>query len=162
MVWLAGSERCLSKCLKTLSIVSSTLTSAFQDWRSLLERVIEMGNTFSDPMRQPITTQRKQENKPGAGFDRLTINFVAKRDNPTNVPQAQQIEDFWSILKMRVWDTDKKPKTIEELRERIKYCIDNFDRDAARWTFVTCKKRVRGCCGNHSLKIMFHHKTNER
>lgn len=60
-------------------------------------------------------------------------------------PRARPIEDFWSLLERRVWATDKKPETIEELRERIKYCIENLDLDVARRIFASCKKRVTVC-----------------
>ncbi len=32
------------------------------------------------------------------------VNYVAKRFNPLNVPQARPIEDFWGWLTQKVYD----------------------------------------------------------
>ena len=54
-------------------------------------------------------------------------NFVAKRDNPANVPKARPIEDFWACLKQKVYKGNWCAKNIEELKKRIQSCLRDMD-----------------------------------
>ncbi|CAH1113064.1 unnamed protein product [Psylliodes chrysocephalus] len=47
------------------------------------------------------------------------INFVPKRDNPPNVPQARPIEEFWALLSQKVYDNGWEAQNEEQLRRRI-------------------------------------------
>ncbi|KAL4473425.1 hypothetical protein ABPG72_012104 [Tetrahymena utriculariae] len=57
------------------------------------------------------------------------IKFVQKEDNPTSIPQARSIEDFWAHLKQQVYKNDWSAKTIEQLEERIKSRLKIIDTD---------------------------------
>ena len=50
------------------------------------------------------------------------INFVPKIDNPTNLPEARPIEDFWSILIGKVYKNNRKADNVSQLKDRIKNC----------------------------------------
>lgn len=45
------------------------------------------------------------------------IPFVAKTDNPANVPKARPIEDFWGNLKQKVYDKCWKAKKFKGTRK---------------------------------------------
>jgi len=34
------------------------------------------------------------------------INFIEKIENPANLPEGRAIEDFWSILKAKVYENN--------------------------------------------------------
>jgi transposase len=55
------------------------------------------------------------------------INYVPKLENPSNLPEARPIEQFWSILKGHVYKNNWKAENLEKLKERIKYCINKID-----------------------------------
>jgi len=56
-------------------------------------------------------------------FEAEGINYVLKKDNPPNVPEARPIEDFWGILKGKVYENNWKAEYLEKLEARIKFCL---------------------------------------
>jgi hypothetical protein len=63
-------------------------------------------------------------------LNKQKINFVAKAENPANVPEARPIEDFWGDLKRAVYKNSWEAKNILHLQHRIKYCLINMDKSA--------------------------------
>jgi len=55
------------------------------------------------------------------------IRFVPKNRNPANVPKVRPIEDFWGLLKQKVYENDWTAKNIPQLIKRIKWCITKID-----------------------------------
>lgn len=55
------------------------------------------------------------------------IHFVAKEDNPANVPEARSIEDFWANLKGHVYANAWKAENTRQLTNRIKLCLRKMD-----------------------------------
>jgi len=52
-----------------------------------------------------------------------SIDHVDKMDNPANLPEARPIEDFWSILKGKVYEDGWEATTLHQLRLRILKCL---------------------------------------
>ena len=48
------------------------------------------------------------------------IAYVKKEENPPNAPQIRPIENYWGILKMKVYDGNWSAKDREALIRRIK------------------------------------------
>ena len=46
------------------------------------------------------------------------IHHVDKVDNPANLPEVRPIEDFWSILKAKVFENNWEAKTLHKLESR--------------------------------------------
>lgn len=55
------------------------------------------------------------------------INHVDKVDNPANLPECRPIEDFWSILKGKVYANNWVAKDIPTLKIRIKKCLKEVE-----------------------------------
>ncbi len=55
------------------------------------------------------------------------VKFVPKDKNPTNIPEARPIENFWSILKGEVYKNNWKADNLDQLKLRIKYCLNKVD-----------------------------------
>ena len=55
------------------------------------------------------------------------IHHVDKVDNPANLPEVRPIEDFWSILKAKVYENNWEAKTLHQLEVRIKKCQKEVD-----------------------------------
>ena len=47
------------------------------------------------------------------------INFVEKYENPANLPECRPIEQFWAILKQKVYNGNWKAKNVDQLKNRI-------------------------------------------
>ena len=45
---------------------------------------------------------------------------VDKVDNAANLPEVRPIEDFWSLLKAKVYENNWEAKTLHQLEFRIK------------------------------------------
>lgn len=56
-----------------------------------------------------------------AEMSRLNIPFVPKDQNPPNLPQLRPIEDFWANLKRKVYSNSYRPKTLKNLKDKIKW-----------------------------------------
>ena len=46
--------------------------------------------------------------------------FHSKKDNPANLPEARPIEDFWFILKDKVYENDWEANSLNQLRLKYK------------------------------------------
>ena len=57
------------------------------------------------------------------------IAFVEKIDNPPNAPQIRPIENYWGILKMKVYEGNWTAKTRDHLIRRIKMKQKEIDQD---------------------------------
>ena len=53
------------------------------------------------------------------------VNFVKKEDNTANMPEIRLIEDFWGILKSKIYQNALQAKN--QLHNRIKYCLGKLD-----------------------------------
>lgn len=68
------------------------------------------------------------------------LNFVDKEDNPTNVPEARPVEDFWRDLKQAVYEKNWEASCLEQLKRRIEYCLGKMDLTIVQ----TQMERVKG------------------
>ncbi len=55
-----------------------------------------------------------------AVFNKFGIKFVECAHNPPNVPQLRPIQKFWSLFKSNVCKNDRKSKSIDHLKTRIR------------------------------------------
>lgn len=70
------------------------------------------------------------------------INFVSKGDNPASVPEARSIEDFWGILKGRVYANAWRARTTQQLINRIRLCLRQMDPNLVQRLAEGTKKRI--------------------
>ena len=59
-------------------------------------------------------------------FFSIEINHSDKVCKPTSLPKARPIEDFWSILKGRVYENNLRVKWLQELLDRIVLSLKNI------------------------------------
>ena len=76
------------------------------------------------------------------------IPFVPKWSNPANVPKARPIEDFWGILKEMVYERDWSAQTLDELKNRIIYCMKKIDPSLVQRLMGTVRQRLRQIARN--------------
>lgn len=75
-------------------------------------------------------------------MDSEGVHYIAKNDNPSNVPEARSIEDFWAILKSRVYANAWRAENTRQLANRIKRCLRNMDQDLVQRLAESTRKRL--------------------
>ncbi|CAF1363735.1 unnamed protein product [Rotaria magnacalcarata] len=55
------------------------------------------------------------------------VPFVARQDNPPNVPQARLIEIVWALLERKVYENNWEAKNLDALARRIKQKAKELD-----------------------------------
>jgi hypothetical protein len=77
------------------------------------------------------------------------INFVEKYENPANLPECRPIEQFWAIIKKKVYNGNWKAKNLDQLKERILYMATQIGRSLLAGLFksmVRTMKDIRRWC----------------
>jgi predicted transcriptional regulator len=70
------------------------------------------------------------------------IDYVARADNPANVPEVRPIEEFWAKIKQKVYDNNWQATTIDGLRRRIKWAFNKVDEQFVHRLGKACFTRV--------------------
>jgi hypothetical protein len=55
------------------------------------------------------------------------INFIEKIENPANIPEVRAIEDFWSILKEKVYENNWNAENLAQLRNKKRLRLRKMD-----------------------------------
>ena len=76
------------------------------------------------------------------------IAYVEKDENPPNSPQIRPIENYWGILKMKVYDGNWSAKDREALIRRIKVKQKEIDQDVVIKMFDKLKQKVHNANQN--------------
>ena len=87
------------------------------------------------------------------------IHHVDKVDNPANLPEVRPLEDFQSILKVKVYESNWEAKTLHQLEVRIKKCLNEVDQVTILKTNGCVKKilkyvRMLGIFENRKYTIL--------
>ena len=77
-----------------------------------------------------------------AYLDDNNVAVVAKKNNPANVPECRPIEDFWSQLKAKVYENNWSASDTNQLRSRIKKCLNEFDMKLVQDLLAGVKSRL--------------------
>ena len=70
------------------------------------------------------------------------VKFVQKQENPANVPEVRPIEDFWSILKGKVYENGWRAENLDLLRNKIRLCIRNMDQNLVQDLLTSTSQRL--------------------
>ena len=70
------------------------------------------------------------------------IAYVKKEENPPSAPQIRPIENYWGILKMKVYERNWTAKNRESLIRRIKIKQKEIDQDIVIKLFDNLKGKV--------------------
>ena len=71
-----------------------------------------------------------------------SIEHVDKIDNPANLPEARPIENFWSILKGKVYENAWEASSLKQLRLKIKKCLSELDNTTIQGLIEGVKKKL--------------------
>ena len=70
------------------------------------------------------------------------INFVKREDNPANMRECLPIEDFWSVLKGKVYENKWQAENLEKLHNRIKYYLSKMNKSLVQRLSESTRRRL--------------------
>ena len=70
------------------------------------------------------------------------VQFVPKNINPANVPKVRPIEDFWGLLKAKVYEKNWSAKNINQLQKKIQSCLSKMDLNLVQRTASSVHQRL--------------------
>ena len=76
------------------------------------------------------------------------IAYVKKEENPPSAPQIRPIENYWGILKMKVYEGNWSAKNREALIRRIKMKQKEINQDIVIKMFEKLKQKVHNANQN--------------
>ena len=79
---------------------------------------------------------------------KIGIAYVEKDENPPNSPQIRPIENYWGILKMKVYEGNWSAKDREALIRRIKIKQKEINQDIVIKMFEKLKQKVHNANEN--------------
>ncbi|CAF2038450.1 unnamed protein product [Rotaria magnacalcarata] len=71
------------------------------------------------------------------------VPFVARQDNPPNVPQARLIEIVWALIERKVYENNWEAKNLDALARRIKQKAKELDRKMLQAMVEGVRKKHR-------------------
>ncbi|CAF2066567.1 unnamed protein product [Rotaria magnacalcarata] len=71
------------------------------------------------------------------------VPFVARQDNPPNVPQARPIETVWALLERKVYENNWEAKNLDALARRIKQKAKELDQKMLQAMVEGVRKKLR-------------------
>jgi hypothetical protein len=155
MVWIAMSARGLSDpfILKSGTAINASLYIK----ECLNERLIKfIAQHHSDDkyIFWPDLATSHYANLTKAEYSRLKIKVVPKVLSPPNVPQVRTIENFWSILKRRVYLNGWKAESDKDLIIKIKKELKNMPTNVCQRLMSGLKTKVRKAADNGVLSVI--------
>jgi len=67
-----------------------------------------------------------------------------------NIPQLRQIEEFWNLLKSKVYQGGWQAEMELQLKRRINHCLDQMDWGAVQGMMAKVKNNLRKAAGQFS------------
>jgi hypothetical protein len=121
LVWVAISERGISKPL-----IRPFKYEAIKSDISIKECLVHKNHPDFKYVFWPDLASSHYSNQTVTWMNDF-VNFVPKRLNPPNVPQARPIENFWRCLAKRVYEGGWETKSEKELIMHIEKKIKEYD-----------------------------------
>jgi hypothetical protein len=120
----------------------------------ILKRFIENYHTRDEIMFWPDLASSHYAKKTTDWLTSQNIPFVPKKDNPPNIPQARPIEDFWSILKRKVYEKGWEAENEQHLIDRIKRKVKEIDESVVQTMILKVHNTLRKIEDNGPLSVL--------
>lgn len=143
LVWLAISKKGISKVFFCHASSMNKEIYASQCIRKRLLPFIEELHSDGNYLFWPDLASCHYAHDVIDTFVETGINFVHKDLNPPNVPQLRPIEDFWGMLKQKVYHHNWQAATVQQLENRIRYCLRQVDLPCVQAMMANVKSLIR-------------------
>jgi transposase len=127
LVWLAISERGMSQ---VYFCHSSSMNGEIYSKECVVRRLlpfIEKFHSDGNYLFWPDLASCHYARHVIQTFNDHDVNFVHKDLNPPCVPHLRPIENFWAILKQQVYHHNWQAGSLQQLENRIRYCLARMD-----------------------------------
>jgi hypothetical protein len=144
MVWVAASSKGLSDIFIVPSGTAINSERYIKD--CLSERLITFieDNHSTEPyVFWPDLASSHYAKKTLDFLNDQNVKFVAKNENPANVPECRPIEGFWYLLKAEVYKDGWCAQNLKQLERRIRACVKKFNLDTLVMLFEVIRSKIR-------------------
>ena len=144
LVWIAISERGLSKPF-FLQKKASLTGQIYRDQciQQYLVPFLDKYHQDGDFYFWPDLASAHYAHETTDLLRSLDIPFVPKSSNPPNSPQVRPIEQFWAILKERVYQGGWEASSFRMLKQRINRILQDLEPDLCQKLFRGLKTKIR-------------------
>lgn len=154
MVWIAMSAKGLSEpyITKSGNAINASIYS-----KECLNRLVEFIAKYHSDDKYifwPDLATSHYAKLTQSEYARLKINVVPKNLNPPNVPQVRPIEEFWSILKRKVYFDGWTAESDKHLIRKIKKELRNMPKNVCQNLMRGLKTKVRKAADNGVLSVI--------
>ncbi|XP_031621012.1 uncharacterized protein LOC116339331 [Contarinia nasturtii] len=125
LVWVAISSKGISTpVIRPFGAKAIDSDTYINQCLPKLKQFIENHHTRAEIMFWPDLASSHYAKKTLNWLTAQNIPFVPKKDNPPNIPQTRPIEDFWSVLKRKVyekgWEAQNEQQLIGRFKRKLK------------------------------------------
>ncbi|CAM4824600.1 unnamed protein product [Rotaria magnacalcarata] len=149
LVWIAISEKGISKPFFSKQKQAVSQTTYLN--QCIIQRLMPFVTSYHNKEKVlfwPDLASSHYGNNVLQYLDQNDVQFVDKKFNPQNCPQARPIETLWSILKNMVYDEGWEAKTINQLRRRIAKKLKEIDIKVVQQMFSGIRRQLRKIADN--------------
>lgn len=144
LVWIAISDRGMSKPLIRPSNAEAIKSDIYIS-ECLEKRLLPFIHEYHQDFKYMFWPDLARAHYSAAtvGWMDENVNYVAKRLNPPNVPQARPIENFWGCLTQKVYDRGWEATSEQQLVRRIESKLKEFDSKSVEKLMRGCKAKLK-------------------
>ena len=141
MVWVAISKRGVSKLFVAQEdfyecplYKSQALTNVFHLWTNTTRSDVVFWLDLAACHYGKISTEFMEKER---------LYFVKRHQNTPNAPQIRPIEQYWGILKQKVYQNNWSAQSREQLIARIKWAVKQIDPEIITKMFDHLPSKIR-------------------
>lgn len=155
MVWLTINEKGYSKPFITDSKEAVNRFIYINECiKKRLIKFIKINHQDGDYVFWPDLASAHYAKDTLEAFTKFGIKFIDKRINPPNVPQVRPIEDFWAILKRKVYSDGWVENSTKELKKKIRKELRSIPASTFRSLMGGLKTKLRKAADGGVLSIV--------
>jgi transposase len=145
LVWIAMSERGISEPLFRKQGACAINRWIYRDecLKPKLLPFIKQYHADNNCIFWPDKASCHYANEVEKWLAQEKIDLVPYEDNPTNLPQARPIENFWSVLSDKVYAGGWSCQTEEHLRRRIRAKLQEIDQSLYQSIMASVRTKLR-------------------
>jgi len=129
LVWIALSEKGVSKHYIAPSGQAVDEDVYISKCLVKLKKFINEVHENDEIVFWPDLASAHYSNKVQDYLKSENIEYVPRDKNPAKVPELRPIEDFWSEIKRLVYADNWQAENLQQLRNRIEYCMKKLDQN---------------------------------
>jgi hypothetical protein len=155
LVWIAISNRGISKpfIMKSKGAINCNNYST-ECIRKRLLPILKEKHSDNNYVFWPDLASSHYGNTTIETYKKYGIKFLPREMNPPNVPQLRPIEDFWSILKQKVYSNNWSTNSCSKLANRIKLKLKEIDVHVVQRQMSKIPTKVRVAADHGADKLI--------